>query len=65
MGIRLPDSPDTRGRVLSARLNYAFRRAPSEKINKNSNDRRLRSAGDNDRRSKRFCFNAVLSVSFT
>ena len=30
-----------------------------------SNNQRLRSAGDNDRRSKRFCPSAVLSVSFT
>ena len=28
------------------------------------NNQRLRSAGDNDRRSKRFCSNAVLCVSF-
>ena len=30
-----------------------------------SNNQRLGSAGDNDRRSKRFCSNAVLCVSFT
>ena len=30
-----------------------------------SNNQRLRSAGDNDRRSKRFCSSAVLWVSFT
>ena len=30
-----------------------------------SNNQRLRSAGDNDRRSKCFCSNAVLCVSFT
>ena len=30
-----------------------------------SNNQRLRSAGDNDRRSKRFCSSAVLCVSFT
>ena len=30
-----------------------------------SNNERLRSAGNNDRRSKRFCSNAVLCVSFT
>ena len=30
-----------------------------------SNNQRLRSAGDNDRRSKRFCSIAVLCVSFT
>ena len=29
------------------------------------NNQRLRSLGDNDRRSKRFCSNAVLCVSFT
>ena len=33
--------------------------------NINSNYRRLRSAGDNDRRSKRFCYNAALCASFT
>ena len=32
---------------------------------KTSNNQRLRSAGDNDRRSKRFRFSAVLCVSFT
>ena len=31
---------------------------------KTSNNERLESAGDNDRRSKRFCSNAVLCVSF-
>ena len=30
-----------------------------------SNNQRLGSAGDNDRRTKRFCCNAVLCVSFT
>ena len=30
-----------------------------------SNNQRLRSAGDNDRRSKRFCSSAVLCVNFT
>ena len=30
-----------------------------------SNNQRLRSAGDDDRRSKRFCSSAVLCVSFT
>ena len=30
-----------------------------------SNKQRLRSAGNNDRRSKRFCSNAVLCVGFT
>ena len=30
-----------------------------------SNNQRLGSAGDNDRRTKRFCSNAVLCVSFT
>ena len=30
-----------------------------------SNNQRLRSAGDNDQRSKCFCFRAVLCVSFT
>ena len=30
-----------------------------------SSNQRLRSAGNNDRRSKRFCYNAVLWVSFT
>ena len=30
-----------------------------------SNNQRLGSAGDNDLRSKRFCSNAVLCVSFT
>ena len=30
-----------------------------------SNNQRLGSAGDNDRRSKRFCSNAVLCVKFT
>ena len=30
-----------------------------------SNNQRLRNAGSNDRRSKRFCSNAVLCVSFT
>ena len=30
-----------------------------------SNNQRLRSAGDNDRRSKRFCANALLCVCFT
>ena len=30
-----------------------------------SNNQRLRNAGNNDLRSKRFCFNAVLCVSFT
>ena len=30
-----------------------------------SNNQRLESAGDNDRRSERFCSNAVLCVSFT
>ena len=30
-----------------------------------SNNQRLRSAGDNDRRSKRFCSSAVLCVRFT
>ena len=33
--------------------------------NINSNYRRLRSAGENDRRSKRFCYNAALCASFT
>ena len=32
---------------------------------RSSNNQRLRSAGDNDRRSKRFCSSAVLWVSFT
>ena len=35
------------------------------KKNKTSNNQRLESAGDNDRRSKHFCYIAMLCVSFS
>ena len=66
-GVRLHDYLNFLGRVdlLTHGAPQARFARQNSTVNTTSNNQRLRSAGDNDRRSKRFCSSAVLCVSFT